>query len=351
MKRNLIAIVLFLLTTTVFAQSAGNVSVMKNETGTRLKVNGADFVINGMNWDYFPIGTNYNYSLWKQSDAFIKAALDNEMPLLKNMGVNTLRLYVGIQPKWIQYIYETYGIYTVLNHTFGRYGLTLDGVWVANTDYADPRVGKLLLKETTEMVETYKNTPGLLMFLLGNENNYGLFWDGAETENIPVDARKSTHRAQALYKVFNDAAAAMKQLDKSHPMAICNGDALFIDIIAKECTDVDVLGINCYRGRSFTNIFEKIKEATSKPIMFTEFGADAFNVVTHSEDQTDQACTTSKTGRKSMPTLPEWAKPATASAVLPSSLATDGGNTNKQPIWTFTIPLLRGQMEATSTTT
>jgi len=242
-----------------------------------------------MNWDYFPIGTNYNYSLWKQPDAIIKAALDNEMPLLKNMGVNTLRQYVGIPPKWVQYIYENYGIYTVINHSFGRYGLTLDGVWTPNTEYSDPRVKKILLKEVADMVQLYKNTPGILMFLLGNENNYGLFWDGAETENIPVGDRKSTHRAEALYKVFNDAFLEIKKTDTTHPVAMCNGDALFIDIIAKECKDVDILGINCYRGKSFTDVFQKVKEVSEKPIMFTEFGADAFNAITNTEDQQDQA--------------------------------------------------------------
>jgi hypothetical protein len=29
------------------------------------------------------------------------------------------------------------------------------------------------------------------------------FWDGAETENIPLEDRKSTIRAEALYKLFN----------------------------------------------------------------------------------------------------------------------------------------------------
>ena len=72
----------------------------------KLVVNGENFIINGMNWDYFPIGTNYSYSLWEQSDAFIKTALDAEMNLLKEMGVNTIRVYEGIQPKWITYIYE-----------------------------------------------------------------------------------------------------------------------------------------------------------------------------------------------------------------------------------------------------
>ena len=79
-----------------------------------------------------------------------------EMSLLRNMGVNAIRQYTGVQPKWIQYIYENYGIYTMLNHSFGRYGLTLDSEWVANTEYSDPRVRELLLDEVNEMVEDYK---------------------------------------------------------------------------------------------------------------------------------------------------------------------------------------------------
>ena len=63
------------------------------------------------------------------------------------MGVNVIRQYTGVPAQWIQYIYDKYGIYTMLNHSFGRYGLTLSGAWVANTEYSDPRVRDLLLKE------------------------------------------------------------------------------------------------------------------------------------------------------------------------------------------------------------
>ena len=288
MKNFFLRLMLFLLTITSYAQS-NNVAVVSNDKGMKLVVDGKDFMINGMNWDYFPIGTNYNYSLWKQSDDVIKAALDSEMSLLKNMGVNVIRQYTGIQPKWIQYIYEKYGIYTMLNHTFGRYGLTLNGVWVANTDYSNPLTHDLLLKESKEMVETYKNTPGLLLFLLGNENNYGLFWDGAETENIPLEDRKSTQRANHLYKLFNEAVVAMKAIDKSHPIAICNGDLLFLDNIAKDCKDIDILGVNAYRGSSFGDVFTKVKQTINKPVMFSEFGADAFNSLDNKEDQRSQA--------------------------------------------------------------
>lgn len=255
----------------------------------KLKVNEKDFVINGMNWDYFPIGTNYNYSLWKQSDAFIQRALDSEMSLLQNMGVNAIRVYTGIPKKWIEYIYFKYGIYTMLNHSFGRYGLTIDGNWTPNTDYANPKTKTLLLQEVTELANEYKNTKGLLLFLLGNENNYGLFWDGAETENIPVDERKSTLRAKAMYKLFNEASLKIKSIDTNHPVAICNGDLLFLNIVAQECKDIDVFGTNVYRGQSFGDLFERVKKEYGKPVLFTEFGSDSFNAINNSEDQFAQA--------------------------------------------------------------
>ncbi len=287
--KNFVLLIFALLTHNALAQ----VSVSKSTDGMRLIVDGKPFMINGMNWDFFPIGTNFSYSLWKQSDDVIKAALDSEMSLLKSMGVNTIRQYTGVQPKWIQYIYENYGIYTLLNHSFGRYGLTINGTWTPITDYSDAETRKLLIGEISKMAEDYKSTPGLLMFLLGNENNYGLFWAGAETEDFPDSEAEKQHigetRGRPMYKLMNEAALKMKELDDAHPVALCNGDVLFIDIIAEECKDVDIYGVNMYRGVSFGNAFEEIFNKVKKPVMFTEFGADAFNAIENSEDQFSQA--------------------------------------------------------------
>ena len=292
MKNNFLRLVFLLFASVTLAQSS-QVSVVKDAQGMKLVVNGEDFMVNGMNWDYFPIGTNYSYSLWNQSDDVIKAALDAEMGLLKNMGVNAVRMYTGVQPKWIQYIYENYGIYTMLNHSFGRYGLTINGAWVAVTDYRDPATQELLLSEATKLAEDYKDTPGLLLFLLGNENNYGLFWAGAETEDFPdeEDQRREVgeKRGRPMYKLMNDAAVAMKNIDASHPVAICNGDFLFADIIAEECKDVDIYGTNMYRGKSFGDAFDRAKNELNMPILLTEFGSDAFNAITNAEDQKMQA--------------------------------------------------------------
>ena len=285
--------ILFLLVSISIYSQAGNVVVQNENNQFKLVVDGKDFMVNGMNWDYFPRGTNYSFNFWNQSDDFIIAALDSEMGLLKNMGVNTIRSYTGIQPKWVQYIYENYGIHTILNHPFGRYGLTLDGAWVPVTDYSNPAVRELLMSEITALAEEFKNTPGLLMFLLGNENNYGLFWAGAETEDFPDEEDQikavGENRGRPMYKLMNDAAIAIKGIDGSHPVAICNGDLLFMDIIAQECQDVDIYGTNMYRGISFGDTFERVKNEYGKPVMFTEFGSDAFNALSNKEDQKAQA--------------------------------------------------------------
>tara|TARA_R110000787_G_scaffold59922_10_gene135872 strand:+ start:15960 stop:19241 length:3282 start_codon:yes stop_codon:yes gene_type:complete len=293
MRNNFLRIFLFLFTSVLFSQQ-NNVSVIKDASGMKLQVNGEDFFINGMNWDYIPIGTNtVNANFWKKSDDIIKAGLDTEMSLLKNMGVNVVRQYTGVPARWIQYIYENYGIYTMLNDPFGRYGLTLDGVWTPITLYDDPKTQEYLLAEIDKLVIEYKNTPGLLMYLLGNENNYGLFWQGAETEEFPDDEKQKEFigekRGRPMYKLMNEAAKRLKAADSSHPVALCNGDVLFIDIVAEECKDFDVYGSNVYRGVSFTDIFDVVKEKLDMPLMFTEFGADAFNEIDKKEDQKAQA--------------------------------------------------------------
>ncbi len=68
------------------------ITVARDPDGLRLVVDGQPFMVRGMNWDYVPIGTNYNYSLWTQPDDLIRDALASEMTLLKRMGVNAIQV-------------------------------------------------------------------------------------------------------------------------------------------------------------------------------------------------------------------------------------------------------------------
>jgi len=264
-----------------------DVRVVSDPTGTRLQVDGRDFMVIGMNWDYFPVGENYNYSLWRQPDEVIEAALDREMSLLKSLGVNAIRQYVGVPPRWVAYIYERYGIYTILNHAMGRYGFELDGVWYPSTDYSDPRLRAAIEAEVLAMVDEFRDTPGVLMWLLGNENNYGLVWESAETEALPEGEREAA-KARYLYSLFGEVTRAIKDRD-ARPVAMANGDLQYLDIIAEEVPDLDVFGANVYRGRSFRDLFARVNETLGLPVMLTEFGADAWNAREMREDQVTQA--------------------------------------------------------------
>ncbi len=270
------------------ADAVQTVRVVKDEAGQRLQVDGRDMMVLGMNWDYLPLGENYLYSIWSQPDDVIIDALAREMPLLQDLGVNVIRQYVGIPARWIRYIYEHYGIYTVLNHSVARYGYTLDGVWIPSVDYSDPRLRAAVTAELVALVEEFRGTPGLLMWLLGNENNYGLTWSSAETEALPEGERDAA-RARHLYSLFGAITDEIHRLDKNHPVAIANGDLQYIDLIAQECRNLDVLGTNVYRGISARDLFDVVKEKLGIPVMFTEFGSDAYNARTKSEDQAMQA--------------------------------------------------------------
>ncbi len=272
----------------VNGQELPEVNITNDQSGSIIQVNGEDFMILGMNWDYVPIGQNYLYSLWNQSDEFIEQALAREMPLLKNMGVNTIRHYIGIPPRWVEYIYENYGIYTVINHPLGRYGVTIDGAYIPQTDYSDEKTRATLKAEMEALVEQFQDTPGMLMWLLGNENNYGLVWKSAETEALPEGERQAA-KARYLYSFLEEIALVIKEKDPNRPVAIANGDLQYIDIIAEEMKSLDIFGANVYRGISARDAYEVVREKLGTPLIFTEFGSDAFNVRTMKEDQLMQA--------------------------------------------------------------
>ena len=264
------------------------IQLVKDDSGTRLRVDGEDMMVLGVNWDYFPVGTTYSYSFWTEPDHIVEAALEREMSLLKAMGGNAIRAYVGITPKWVRHIYENYGIYTILNHALARYGVTVGGVFHPNTDYSDPRARAVVMAEIEDMVNAFRDTPGVLMWLLGNENNYGLVWSSAETEDLP-EGEANEVRARHMYSLFGDVAERIKEIDPTRPVAMANGDLQYIDIIAEEVPELDVFGTNVYRGISFGQLFREVREKLDRPVMFTEFGADVWDAKNMREDQVVQA--------------------------------------------------------------
>lgn len=264
------------------------VVVYQDDKGFKLNVDGRDFMIFGMNWGYIPIGKNYSYSLWSQPESFIREVLDREMPLLKQMGINAIRLFDNVPPKWVRYIHQQYGIYTVVNHMVGRYGMDIGATWTPHTNYQDPQVRALLKQSVLDMVQKYHNVPGVLLFILGNENNYGLHWSSFEIERLPAGNREQA-RATYLYSLYGEIIDEMKKVDRNHPVAIANGDLQYIDLIAKHCPNLDIMAANVYRGASMRDLYDEVQKKLGLPVFFSEFGADAYNARTQKEDHISQA--------------------------------------------------------------
>lgn len=276
------------LSFSVTAQAADVVTTYKDENGWKLKVNGEDFYVKGVVWGYSPRGQNYTYNLWDKGDDYIRKVLDYDFGLMQAAGVNSIRSFGIIPPKWVTYIYREYGIMSVINPLMGRYGYTIGGRWVPFTDYSDPLTRATLLKDSLEIVEAYKNVPGVLMFTFGNESNYGLSWSSFEIENLP-EGEQNTAKARYLYSLFNEVMSEGKKIAPNHPFSIVNGDIQYIDLIAELCPALDILGVNAYRGPTFTSMWREVDQKLDLPIVFFEFGSDAYNARMLEEDQLSQA--------------------------------------------------------------
>ncbi|MBT8421511.1 MAG: hypothetical protein KJP03_00160, partial [Gammaproteobacteria bacterium] len=286
--RNVCAMLLVSMVLASQAVAGDVVEAVKGEDGWTLQVNGNDFFIKGMVWGYTPRNENYNYNLWGQSDEFVKSVLDYEFGLMSAAGVNAIRSFNIMPPKWVTYVYREYGIMTVINPLMGRYGYMVDGKWIEFTDYSDPRTREVLKRDSLAFVEQYKDVDGVLMFAFGNESNYGLSWKSFEIENLPV-GEQNTAKARFLYSLFQEVMEEGKKIDPNHPFTFVNGDLQYIDLIQEINTDLDLLGVNAYRGNSFTSLWSEVEKKLDVPVVFFEFGSDAFNARTFEEDQVNQA--------------------------------------------------------------
>ena len=85
MKKTYFRLLLFLFTFSLYAQGP-KVSVMKDAKGMKLMIDGKPTMINGINWDYVPIGYNVlDAKFWEKPDAIIKA-VNNERADVKDVA-------------------------------------------------------------------------------------------------------------------------------------------------------------------------------------------------------------------------------------------------------------------------
>ncbi|MBN1823341.1 MAG: hypothetical protein JW803_03370 [Endomicrobiales bacterium] len=198
--------------------------------------------------------------------------------LMKDMGVNTLRLYhhFDFNKKLLMEGYKNYGFMYLMGDFIGMYATASGADWFTGTDYTNPVQIKKMLESVKRMVEEYRNEPYILMWVLGNENNYGAPGvPGSEAGN----GCRARLQPEAYYSFVNRAAKLVKSLDpKKRPVAICNGDILYLDICAENAPEIDIFGVNSYRGKEgFGSLWQDVKNVYDKPVVVTEYGCSAYH--------------------------------------------------------------------------
>ena len=213
-------------------------------------------------------------------------------PLMRDMGVNTIRLYhpgddLAACRQMVDELYALYGIRTIMGHSLGFWDYP-------PANYTEPEFLEIVTEDVLAMVVALKDSPAVLFWNLGNENNYSFDgrinpWSDAAIDALPSFNEKRLARARIYYTFVNELARKIKAIDPDHPVSLGNGETVGLDIAGQYCPDIDILGSIVYRGGSFGNFFKEVKRKFDRPVVVTEFGCDAFNAVTQKEDQKNQA--------------------------------------------------------------
>jgi beta-glucuronidase len=196
-----------------------------------------------------------------------------DFALFKEMGVNTLRLYHHSSNKeLLRDLYKTYGIRVIMGDFLGMYCTGSGAKWEDGTDYTNKEQQKNMIEGVKQMIMEYKDEPYIIMWILGNENNYG------GTFGHVGGSGNAGQYPDAYYGFVNEVAKFIKTIDPVHPVGICNGDTLFMDILSKYAPDIDVFGTNSYRGAyGFEHsIWNDIKTIYDKPVIITEYGCPLY---------------------------------------------------------------------------
>lgn len=260
----------------------------------QLFVDGKPFQIKAITYSVTPPGLSPDRGTWNVSkdwqlldtnknglhDGFFESYVDtngngqrdNNEPvvgdakLLKDLGVNTLRAYHHIYDKELfRRLYRDYGFFVLAGDLLGGYAVDSGASWTEGTHYKNRTQQKKMLESLRKFVEEYKEEPYILMWVLGNENVYGV---GNNSGTEPA----------AFYELMDRAAEMIHQLDPTRPVAIANGDVLDLHVFKENAPHIDVFGANVYRGeqgfgRSF---FQDVREQLDKPVFISEYGAPAY---------------------------------------------------------------------------
>ena len=201
---------------------------------SKLNVNGTEYFIKGICYDPVPIGeTKRNFEM-----------IDKDLSLMKEAGINTIRVYSPIDEVKILDKIDKAGIKVIISFGYNQNG------------YYD-----ILNNTYLEYVKKYKNHNAILLWELGNEYNYHPEWFNGNIDN--------------WYNSMNSAANEIKKIDQNHPVSTAHGE-IPDDKARKIGSNIDIWGINIYRWDDPSSFISEWEKVSNLPIYFSEAGSDSY---------------------------------------------------------------------------
>ncbi|MEL4455800.1 glycoside hydrolase family 2 TIM barrel-domain containing protein [Lutimonas vermicola] len=236
----------FIICTVVSFLLVGSMnSCLSPEGSGEIKISGRQIMVDGS--PYLIRGICYN-PVPKGSDKRNFSNLTQDLALMVEAGINTVRVYQPIDDKAVLDEIDAAGIKIIMGFGFDQGG-KFDMVSGTFIDY----------------VNTYKDHKAILLWELGNEYNYHPQWFNGDVKN--------------WYTALNNAAGLIKKQDASHPVTTAHGelpDALAL----ASCPNIDVWGMNVYRWDEPGEIYSQWESISSKPMYLSEAGGDSYMTIT-----------------------------------------------------------------------
>ncbi len=204
----------------------------------KLQVNGKPYLIKGICYHPVPKG----------SDKRSFTNLEHDLVLMKEAGINTIRVYEPIDDKQVLDNIIKFGIKVIVGFGYDQKGIY------------DIQSGSYL-----DYVEKYKNHDAILMWELGNEYNYHPEWFKGDIKN--------------WYVAMDNAAISIKKIDGGHKVATAHGE-LPDSLALQKCPNIDVWGMNVYRWDNPKSIFKQWEKISDKPMYLSEAGGDGYMTIT-----------------------------------------------------------------------
>ncbi|MEM1023184.1 MAG: glycoside hydrolase family 2 TIM barrel-domain containing protein [Myxococcota bacterium] len=218
--------------------------------GTRFVQDGETFRIRGVCWNPVPKGAD------QEDGRDFAGFVDQDAALMASVGINAVRTYTPITD---QAVLDT---------------LLANGIFVLQQVYIAESVA---LDDIDAAINATKDHPAILAWEVGNEWNYNNLYSGL-TDEETLD-------------LLVAAVARVKSLDTEHPVTTVYGelpDRPTLDALA----DVDIWGLNVYRGLTFAGLFDQWEGLSGAPFYMAEYGADAYDATQNGPNVGAQALAT-----------------------------------------------------------